>query len=158
MKLNRNYITPFVSLIFFVVALTGVLMFFHLFDSYTEVAHECLGIVFVVCAACHIIINWKGLKTHFMKGVFIPAAVVITVISVVFVIFERLYLPVDIVLFNRIIKAPIEEAFKALEVNYSHATERLKQQGISIHGAKTIEDIWKINDADPEEVIDLIME
>lgn len=133
-------------------------MFFHVFDGFTEVAHECLGIVFVVCAACHIVINWKGLKAHFMKGVFIPAAVGIAVTSVVFIIFERLYLPVDIVLFNKIIKAPIEESFKALEVNYSQATDRLKQQGISIHGAKTIEDIWKINDADPEQVIDLIME
>lgn len=158
MKLNRNYITPFISLIFFVVALTGVLMFFHFFDGYTEVAHECLGIVFVVCAACHIILNWKALKTHFMKGVFIPAAVGMTVVSAVFVIFERLYLPVDIVLFNRIIKAPIEEAFKALEVDYSQAADRLHRQGISIQEAKSIQDIWERNGADPEEVIDLIME
>lgn len=158
MKLNRNYVTPFISLVFFVVALTGVLMFFHLFDGYTEVVHECLGIIFVVCAICHIILNWKALKMHFMRGVFIPALVGVTVVSVVFIIFERLYLPVDIVLFNRIIKAPVNDAFRALDVDYVKARERLARKGINILDATSIEDIWVRNDADPEEVIDLIME
>lgn len=42
MKLSRNYVTPFVSLVFIVVGLSGLLMFFHLFDGYTEIAHEYL--------------------------------------------------------------------------------------------------------------------
>ena len=71
MKLNRNYITPFISLVFLVVGLSGLLMFFHLFDGYTEVVHEYLGVFFVICAIFHIILNWKALKIHFKRGVFI---------------------------------------------------------------------------------------
>ncbi len=158
MKLNRNYVTPFISLVFFVVGLSGLLMFFHLFDGYTEVVHEFLGVFFVVCAVFHIILNWRGLRVHFKKGVFIPALLGILVISVILIIGESMYPPVDTVIINKIVKAPIDSAFKALEVDYSEAVKRLETNGISIDGATTIESIWINNNADPEEVIDLIME
>lgn len=158
MKLNRNYVTPFISLVFLIVGLSGVLMFFHLFDGYTEVVHEYLGIFFVVCATAHVILNWKGLRVHFKKGVFIPAAIGIFAVSVIFIVFSKLNPPVDIVLLNRIVKAPIKDAFKALEVDYSEAVKRLEAKGMSTTGATTIEAIWINNNTDPEEVIDLIME
>lgn len=157
MKLNRNYITPFISLVFLVVGLSGVLMFFHLFDGYTEVVHEYMGIFFVVCAVSHIILNWRGLRSHFGKKVFIPALLGVLSVSIVFIVLSKIYPPVDTVLLNKIIKAPIYDAFKALEVDYSEAAKRLETKGISIDGATTIEAIWINNSAGPEEVIDLIM-
>ncbi|MCZ2281733.1 MAG: hypothetical protein LC120_01265 [Bacteroidales bacterium] len=69
-----------------------------------------------------------------------------------------MYPPVDTVIINKIVKAPIDNAFKALEVDYSEAAKRLETNGISIDGATTIESIWINNNAYPEEVIDLIME
>lgn len=156
MKLSRNYVTPFISLVFLVVGLSGVLMFFHLFDGYTEVVHECLGVFFVVCAIFHIILNWKALRIHFRKGVFIPALAGVLAISVTLIIFEIMYPPVDIIIINKIIKAPIDDAFKALEIEYSEASQRLEDNGISIEKATTIEEIWINNGADPEKVIDLI--
>lgn len=158
MKLNRNYITPFISLVFLVVGLSGLLMFFHLFDGYTEVVHEYLGVFFVVCAVFHIILNWKALKIHFKRGVFIPALLGVLAISVTLVVGESLYPPVDITIINKIVKAPINDAFKALEVDYSEAHKRLETNGISIEGATTIEAIWINNNSDPEKIIDLIME
>ena len=157
MKLNRNYITPFISLVFLVVGLSGLLMFFHLFDGYTEVVHEYLGVFFVVCAVFHIILNWKALKIHFKRGVFIPALLGVLAISVTLIVGESIYPPVDTIIINKIVKAPINDAFKALEVDYSEAYKRLKTNGISIEGATTIEAIWINNNADPEKVIDLIM-
>lgn len=158
MKLNRNYITPFISLIFLVVGLSGILMFFHLFDGYTEVVHENLGMVFAICAIFHIILNWKALKIHFKRGVFLPALLSVLAISVLFIVGQRMYPPVDSVIINKIVKAPINDAFKALEVDYSEAYQRLQTNGISIDGAATIEAIWINNNIDPEKVIDLIME
>lgn len=157
MKLNRNYVTPFISLVFLVVGLSGLLMFFHLFDGYTEVVHEYLGVFFVVCAVFHIILNWKALKIHFKRGVFIPALLGVLAISVTLIVGESIYPPVDTIIINKIVKAPINDAFKALEVDYSEAYKRLKTNGISIEGATTIEAIWINNNADPEKVIDLIM-
>jgi len=158
MKVNRNYITPFISLVFLVVGISGMLMFFHLFDGYTEVVHEILGMFFIVCAIFHIVINWKPLKIHFKRAVFMPALLGVLAISIILIISERMYPPVDIIIVNKIIKAPINDAFKALEVDYLEASERLQKSGITIDGATTIESIWINNKADPEEVIDLIME
>lgn len=157
MKLNRNYITPFISLVFLVVGLSGLLMFFHLFDGYTEVVHEYLGVFLVICAIFHIILNWKALKIHFKRGVFIPALLGVLAISVTLIVGESIYPPVDTIIINKIVKAPINDAFKALEVDYYEACKRLETNGISIEGATTIEAIWINNNADPEKVIDLIM-
>ena len=158
MKLNRNYVTPFISLVFLVVGLSGLLMFFHLFDGYTEVVHEFLGVFFVVCAVFHIILNWNALKIHFKRGVFIPAGLAVIVVSILFIIQQQFNPKVDTILLERIIKAPINDVFKALRVDYSEAVKRLEANGISVDGATTIESIWINNDADPEEVFDLIME
>lgn len=156
MKLNRNYVTPFISLIFLVIGITGMLMFFHLFDGYTEVVHEFLGLFFVVCAVFHIILNWKALKIHFKRGVFLPAALAVAVISALFIVQQHYHPKVDTIVLNRIVKAPVDDVFKALQVNSAEAVRRLEGYGISIEGAVTLEDIWINNDADPEQVFDLI--
>ncbi|HLV46337.1 MAG TPA: DUF4405 domain-containing protein [Flavobacterium sp.] len=156
MKLNRNYVTPFISLIFFVLGISGMLMFFHLFDGYTEVVHEFFGLFFFICAIFHIILNWKALKIHFKKGVFIPAALALAVISILFIIEQQSSPKVDTILLERISKAPIDDAFKALQVDSLKAVTRLKANGISIEGAETLEDIWTNNEANIIEVIDLI--
>jgi len=158
MKLNRNYITPFISLVFLVVGLSGLMMFFHLFDGYTEVVHELLGLFFIICVIFHIILNWNALKIHFKKGVFVPALLGMLTISAAFVVLERLDPPVDIIIINRVIKAPIHEAFKVLDVDFLEAYKRLEANGISMAQVKTIEDIWISNNVDPEKVIDLITE
>ena len=158
MKLSRNYITPFISLVFLVVGISGFLMLFHLFDGYTEVVHEILGLFFIICAIFHIILNWKALKIHFKKDVFFPALLGVLVLSVILIISERMSPPVDLIIFNKMVKAPINDAFKAIDVNYEKASEKLKENGLSIEEATTIEDIWINNDSNPEKVIDLIME
>ncbi len=70
MKLKRNYVTPFISLNFLVLGISGMLMFFHLFDGYTEVVHEFFGLFFFICSIFHIILNWKALKIHLKKRCF----------------------------------------------------------------------------------------
>lgn len=158
MKLNRNYVTPFISLVFFVVGLSGLFMFFHLFDGYTEVVHEYLGVFFVVCAIFHIILNWNALKIHFKKGVFLPTTLGVLTISIVLIVAEKMSPPLDTIIINKIVKTPIVDAFKALDINYDKASIKLKEKGILIEKATTIEEIWINNNTDPEEVIDLIME
>lgn len=158
MKPNRNYVTPFISLVFLVTGFSGVLMFFHLWDGYTEVVHELAGVFFILWAVLHIILNWKALRIHFKKKVFIPASLAVFILSAGLIIAERMHPPIDMVMINKIVKAPISDAFKALDINYDKAAEKLKENGIHIDRADTIEAIWMNNNADPEKVIDLIME
>lgn len=157
MKLDRKYVTPFISLLFVVLAITGIFMLFHLFDGYTEVAHELIGIGFVVVAIFHIILNWKGLKIHFMKQVFVPAASAVIVLTSFFVYLERKQLPLDIVIVDKTFKAPLEESCKILNIDYPTAVKKLEKKGYKISDIKTLEDIWKKNDTDPQEVIELLM-
>lgn len=158
MKPNRNYVTPFISLVFLVVAISGLLMLFHLFDGYTEVVHEILGLFFVVCAIFHIILNWKALKIHFKKGVFLPALFGVLTISAILIVSERMYPPVDLQIMDRIVKAPVKDAFSVLNVDYSQAKSKLQGIGISLDDAEYFEDLWKNTNANAEEVIDLILE
>ncbi|MEE6188005.1 DUF4405 domain-containing protein [Niabella digestorum] len=157
MKLNRNYITPFLSLVFFVVGISGLFMFFHLLDGYTEVVHEVLGVFFIVCAIFHIILNWKALKVHFKKRVFLPALLSVLTLSGIIIISERMFPPVDLQIMNRIVRAPVKDAFNALNIDYYEAKKRLKTIGIAVDEAQYFEDLWKNTHADAEEVIDLIL-
>jgi hypothetical protein len=116
-------------------------MFFHLFDGYTEVVHELLGVFFMTCAIFHIVLNWKALKVHFNRGVFMPALLSVWVISVVLIIGERMYPPVDILVINKLVKAPIHDAFKVLDVDYKEASEKLRRRGIQLDQAETMEDL-----------------
>ena len=158
MKFNRNYITPFVALIFLVIAISGLLMYLHLFDGYTEVVHENLAVAFVIFAILHIVVNWAGLRTHFKKTVFVPAAITIFLISAGFIYLQMKDPKLDTILLERIVKAPIPDAFRALNVRYEKAFENFKKKGINLKNSKTIEDIWLKNDISPVEVVDLIVE
>lgn len=158
MKLSRNYITPFITLVFLVVALTGVLMLFHLFDGYTEVAHEILGLFFVILSVLHVLLNWKALKIHFRKRVFIPAAIAVAAISILLIIEQNNNPKFDTILLEKFKKAPIGSVFQVLQVDSVATVEKLEANGISLDEATTMEEIWMNNKVNPEKVIDLIME
>jgi hypothetical protein len=157
MKFNRNYITPFITLVFLVVAISGLLMLFHLFDGYTEVVHELLGAGFVIVAVFHILVNWKPLKIHFGKKVFLPTAVAVLLIACTLIVLEIVNPPIDLIIMEKIVKAPIPDAFKALNIDQAKAVQVLKSNGILIGNAKTIEEIWINNEASPEDVISLLI-
>jgi amino acid transporter len=158
MKLHRKYITPFISLLFAVLAITGIFMLFHFCDGYTEVAHELIGVGFVVAAILHSILNWNGLKIHFIKQVFMPAAIAVAVLTLFFIYLERKQLPLDSVIVEKTFKAPLKESCKILNIDYSIAIQKLEKKGYKISDIRTLEDIWKKNDTDPQEVIELLME
>ena len=93
-----------------------------------------------------------------MKQVFMPAAIAVTVLTLTFVYLERKQLPLDIVIVDKIFKAPLKESCKILNIDYSIAIKKLKKKGYIISNIKTLEDVWKKNDTDPQEVIELLMD
>ena len=70
---------------------------------------------------------------------------------------DLLPVPIGIVFTEKIIKAPISDSFKVLSINYQQASKRLQQHNIIIGEAKTLEEIWIKNDANPQEVIELLL-
>lgn len=55
-----TYATALTTAIFLVVAVTGVLVFFHIGEKYIKGAHEWLGLAFVLAAGLHVVRHWKG--------------------------------------------------------------------------------------------------
>ena len=64
MKLQRDWITPITMGAFALLAVTGVLMFFHLDSGLNETAHQWLSWVLIGGVALHAAVNWVGVKRH----------------------------------------------------------------------------------------------
>lgn len=158
MKLNRKYITPLITLTFVITGISGIMMFFHIMDGYTEVLHEFMGLFLVILSILHIIVNWEMLKKHFKKKIFWVTILVSPIISALFVVQQQASPKVDTIIMERIVKSPIPHLFNALQVDSLETVKRLEDYGVSLEGAKILEDLWINNDVRPEKVIDLITE
>lgn len=66
MKISREWATPLTIGSFGLMAVTGVLMFFHLDSGLNKVAHEWLGWVMVAGVAAHAAANWLAFKRYFL--------------------------------------------------------------------------------------------
>lgn len=66
MNLNphRPWITPLVTGVFVLIAVTGVLMFFHIDRGLNKLAHEWLGWVMVVGVGLHVVLNLPAFKRY----------------------------------------------------------------------------------------------
>ncbi len=64
MKFSREWATPLTAGSFIVLAVTGLLMFFHLDRGLNHLAHEWLGWLLVLGVICHVTANSLGFKKH----------------------------------------------------------------------------------------------
>ncbi|WP_437821207.1 DUF4405 domain-containing protein [Sorangium sp. So ce1078] len=157
MKPSRNFVTPFLAFIFVPVGISGVLMLFHLADGFTEVLHEILGATFVLFVFLHVVINWKSMRSHFGKRNFVIAAAAVTISSAGLIVLERAQIPVDLIILEKVARAPISDSFRVLEIDHIKAATVLNKRGIDLDGAETIEDIWVNNNSSPEEVVETLV-
>lgn len=69
MNLNphRPWITPVVIGAFFLSAVTGVLMFFHLDSGLNKTAHEWLSWAMVIGVSLHVLLNMPAFKRYFTQ-------------------------------------------------------------------------------------------
>ncbi|WP_088281091.1 DUF4405 domain-containing protein [Ideonella sp. A 288] len=63
-KVSREWATPVTVGVFVVMAVTGLLMFFHLDMGLNKAAHEWLGWLMVAAVAAHGWANWPSLRRH----------------------------------------------------------------------------------------------
>jgi hypothetical protein len=69
MKISREWVTPLTIGAFGLMAVTGVLMFFHSDTGLNKLAHEWLGFIFVAGVALHAAVNWGAFKRHLASSV-----------------------------------------------------------------------------------------
>lgn len=68
MKLSREWATPLTIGVFGLMAVTGVLMFFHWDTGLNKTAHEWLGWLMVAGVAAHVAVNWPGFRRYFITS------------------------------------------------------------------------------------------
>lgn len=153
----RDIATSFTTITFLVIAMSGVMMFFHFFDKSVKELHEILGLVFVVAACLHVIMNWKSMRSYFSKKIFISVVLIISIISGVF-ISKNLSNEKNpkVVLMQKVLNAPLADSFKLLSGDYNKAIKKLKEQNIKSLDSKSIKDIAKSNKTSPFRIISII--
>jgi hypothetical protein len=157
MKIKREIVTPYLVFIFLAVALSGILMFFHLFDNYTNVVHELLGLTFVLFVALHIIKNWKSIGNYSRKKLFIFPSIAILIISITFIIVGKARGNFENNILEKLLKSPVSVSFKVLNVNYKEAETIFRQNNLIIRDSlESIEEISLKNKKSPEDIIKLI--
>ncbi|MCW2316756.1 hypothetical protein M2322_002304 [Rhodoblastus acidophilus] len=68
MKISREWATPVTIGAFGLMAVTGVLMFFHQAVGLNKLAHEWLGWAFVAGVGFHAWANWGAFKRYFVSS------------------------------------------------------------------------------------------
>lgn len=68
MQISRDWATPLTIGAFVLMAVTGILMFFHLDTGLNKEAHEWLGWAMVAGVAAHVVANFSAFKRHFARG------------------------------------------------------------------------------------------
>lgn len=67
MSALRRWATPVTIAAFLLMAVTGVLMFFHAETTLAKLAHEYLSFIFVAGALLHVVVNWRPFTVHFRR-------------------------------------------------------------------------------------------
>ncbi len=159
MKIKRDFVTPYITFLFLVIGLSGIFMFIHVFDDYTEIVHEFSGLAFVIFSALHIIINWKSLKIHFKKKMFVTSAIVVLLLSVGLIILGKLQVvDEERVIMEKLSKAPMSNVFSVLGIEYDEAKIVLENHNIIIAGSNTIEEVSRKNQKSTNDILELIIQ
>lgn len=86
-KNTRIYLNPSLALTFLIVALTGVMMLFHIRGGGIHSLHEWMSIAFLILCIIHLFLNWKLLWTCLVHGPIAWPLVVVFVLSAVLLLF-----------------------------------------------------------------------
>jgi hypothetical protein len=158
MKISRIIVTPYISLIFLVIGITGILMALHIFDGYTETVHEILGLVFVVFSILHVLVNWKVLKNLFKKNYFMKPTIIVLAISITIAFWGQGHGEHARYMTKKISEAEMNMALELLNIEMEDAISKLKNKGLEIGNSSTIAEIALLNDESNKLIIEVIIE
>ncbi len=80
---DRSFLSPAVAFTFIPVALTGILLLFHIRFPGIKDIHDWMGLAFVIFCAFHIVVNWKPFTGYLKKTGTRHALVVAVALTVV---------------------------------------------------------------------------
>jgi len=155
--MHREFATSLTAVTFVVIGATGILMFFHLFESQVKSLHEILGLVFVGAVFLHLFFNWKSMRRYFAKQVFVTTTIAAAAVSIVFVVSADTGggNPKGAVI-KAVLDAPLETSLGLLGGDADAARARLLSEGIRLEGAASIEAVARANGLSPFAVVQIV--
>jgi Na+/melibiose symporter-like transporter len=154
---KKDIATSCTVFLFLVSGISGILMFFHVFDNYTKTVHEITGLAFVLASSFHVLLNWKQMKRYFSKNIFFISGISVFFISMLFVFAGKDHKDTTDVIISSLLNSPISNSFVVLNRDYETTKTKLEKNGMVIDGASTIEDISKNNGISTRKVVAAIM-
>ncbi|UFS62817.1 DUF4405 domain-containing protein [Sulfurimonas sp. HSL-3221] len=154
--LIKESATSLTALVFIVVGVSGILLYFHLFDVQVKALHETLGLLFVAAALLHVYFNWKGMKRYFPKKLFMGSAAVLTAISIAFIASAQSGPNPKVTLIERALNAPLAVSLPLLETDLEAAETLLGDRGIALGSADSLAAIARVNSVSPFELVMMI--
>lgn len=155
--MTRKIATSATAIIFLAIGISGLMMYFHLFNMQVKALHENLGLVFIAAAVIHVIANWGSMKKYFSHKIFIGIFVASAIASAAFVVNSLDASDPKGLILRHVINAPMESAFEVLNISYEDALARLEASQIETDHAATISDIAKNNGTSPFRVTAIIL-
>lgn len=153
---KREYATSLTAVTFLVIAISGIMMYFHLLDNYVKEMHEIIGLLFVGAVILHLGANWAAMKNYFQKNVFHGMAAVMLIVAIGFIATTESGKSPKGQVIDAVLKAPIEQSFPILGKDLSLSSEKLAKAGIQVSQGKTIDEIAKANHKSPFEIVDIL--
>jgi hypothetical protein len=137
MKISREWATPVAIGAFVLMAVTGILMFFHFDAGLNKLAHEWLGWVFVAGAGLHVAVNWNAFKRYF-----VASAVGRTVIALFAAVLLASFVPLGgaksaappVLAMNAVARAPLSAVAPLTGRPVDSLVAQLRSAGFDISG------------------------
>jgi len=159
MKKNlKTLATSLTTLVFLVVGISGVFLYFHIFERSVKELHEILGLLFVAAALFHLFFNFNSMKNYFKNKIFVFSSVVIVLVSLAFIIPNSQNTapsPKGIII-KSVLNGTIEDSVAILGSDMDQLELKLKNVGITLKDEATINQLAKSNNISAYKIVDMI--
>lgn len=154
----KNLVTSLTTFVFLVIGVSGVMMYFHLYDEYVKELHEIIGLFFVAVVLLHVFYNFKSMKNYFSKKEFRYSAITIAIVSLVFMLNTQEGNNPKKAIIMSVINTSLENSTKVFEKDIVDVKKRLALKGISVSSNDSIKSIADKNKISPFDIIKIIQE
>ncbi|HMV54981.1 MAG TPA: hypothetical protein PLX20_14480 [Rhodocyclaceae bacterium] len=136
MKLTREWVTPLVMGSFALLAVTGILMFFHADSGLNKLAHEWLSWMLVAAVLGHMLVNFGAVKRHFSATrTRVIAGIFVALLVASFMPLGGSGKPPFAAPVDALARAPLPVLAQVAGMSVDQARERLAAQGVTIDDA-----------------------
>ena len=161
---TRSWSTPLIIATSMAVAISGVLMFFHIAKDMVESMHEWLGLLFVLAIVLHILNHWLSFSRYFVDKRALAVVAVVVAVAIGWVVvsgqadegksrgnmFRQTVMVVQ--------QAPLVKVAALQDQSSAVLIGRLQQAGITAESEQqSIDAIARSNQRRPEEVMAIVL-